>query len=186
MPCPSPPLPCPPPAGQVCSPHLKDLASAQSVHVRGHEEKDPLPGGRGGASLPSVYTRIPAPPAPHGHTPSALPRQGLGRPRQGSPDSGPPRRIPCGNRTRTWPRRRDSPNARGDREPGNRQDSRQIRALSIGPGTNQRPSAPRLFSFLIGLFGGRALALRRSRLEDFGLPQKGHLPQAGRAGGCAC
>ena len=82
-------------AGPASRTHLKDLASAQSVHVRGHEEKDPLSGGE----LAERGPENPGPSCPHGRAPSSLPP--VSEPRKGSPGSGPPRRTPCGSRTRT-------------------------------------------------------------------------------------
>lgn len=57
-------------AGPASRPHLKDLASAQSVHVRGHEEKDPL----SGESWLRAAPRTPAPPAPTVARPRPFPQ----------------------------------------------------------------------------------------------------------------
>lgn len=97
------------------------------------------------AETPNTGAPVPS----HGRSPSSLPplpRQGHEVQEEGSPGSGPPRRTPCGNRTRTWPRRPDTDSWRGDSQSfRGGQDSRQTRALPIGPGSNQSLLSAPLF-----------------------------------------
>lgn len=92
---------------KVFKAHLKNLASTQGIHIRGHKEKDPLLKETRTGRLSTRASNSVATPRPPGriliipYYPFPSDRVWTRIVKWESPDCGPARRIPCGNRTRT-------------------------------------------------------------------------------------